>query len=80
MKVKFLDNCRAEGQSFVIGEEADLSDGIARELIALGRAESFLLSKEEAVEFTTSDSEPAAKPAPKPQPRKAHAKPAPKED
>jgi len=78
MKVKFLDNCRAEGQSFVIGEEADLSDGTARELIALGRAESLLLSKEEAVEFTTSDSEP--EPAPKPQPRKAHAKPAPKED
>jgi hypothetical protein len=78
MKVEFLDSCRAEGQAFAIGEEADISDEVARELIALGRAKSALLKQEEAVDYTTAESAPA--PAPKPQPRRAPVKSSPKEN
>lgn len=39
MLLKFLSDCRADGRSFTMGEEADVSQGAANELIALGRAE-----------------------------------------
>jgi hypothetical protein len=39
MLLKFLSDCRADGRSFMMGEVADVGQGVANELIALGRAE-----------------------------------------
>lgn len=77
MKVKFLSNCRAADQHFSIGDVADLPESVARELIAIGRAESPALTVEDVAAFSTA---PAPSPnLSNPPPRRAH-KPAPKED
>jgi hypothetical protein len=77
MKVKFLDNCRAAGEHFSIGDEADLPEGIAKQLIAIGRAKSPEIA--EVHDYASDSSEP---PEPKPAPpKRAATKPAaPKED
>ena len=39
MKLQILANCRADGRHLPIGEVADLPQGVADELLALGLAE-----------------------------------------
>jgi hypothetical protein len=39
MKLQILSNCRADGRHFPIGEVAELPQGVADELLALGLAE-----------------------------------------
>lgn len=39
MLLKFVSNCMADGRLFTMGEVADVSQGVANELLALGRAE-----------------------------------------
>ena len=39
MLLKFLSDCRADGRSFTLGEVAEVGQGVANELLALGRAE-----------------------------------------
>lgn len=39
MLLKFLSDCRADGRSYTIGEVAEVGQGVANELLALGRAE-----------------------------------------
>jgi hypothetical protein len=87
MKVKFLSNCRAEGVGYAIGDEADLSEAVGRDLIAIGRVEAAGLGLEDVAAFSTSDPDPEPEPKPepkfdpKPAPRRAAQKPtAPKED
>lgn len=77
MKVKFLSNCRAEGVGYAIGDEADLSEAVARDLIAIGRVEVAGLCMEDVAAFSTSEPEPALvpEPTPKPAPRRAAHKP-----
>lgn len=77
MKVKFLSNCRAEGVGYAIGDEADLSEAVARDLIAIGRVEVAGLRMEDVAAFSTSEPEPAPapEPTPKPAPRRAAHKP-----
>lgn len=77
MKVKFLSNCRAEGVGYAIGDEADLSEAVARDLIAIGRVEVAGLCMEDVAAFSTSEPEPAPtpEPTPKPAPRRAAHKP-----
>lgn len=47
MLLKFLSDCRADGRSFTLGEVAEVGQGVANELLALGRAE---IAPEPAVE------------------------------
>jgi hypothetical protein len=53
MKLQILSNCRADGRHFPIGEVAELPQGVADELLALGLA---VIAVETA---------PAPEPAPK---------------
>jgi hypothetical protein len=39
MRLKFLSNCRADGRNFIIGEVAEVGQGVANELLAIGRVE-----------------------------------------
>lgn len=39
MLLRLLSNCMADGRLFTMGEVADVGQGVANELIALGRAE-----------------------------------------
>ena len=39
MLLKFLSDCRADGRNFTMGEVAEVGQGVANELLALGRAE-----------------------------------------
>lgn len=85
MKVKFLSNCRAEGVGYAIGDEADLAEAVAKDLIAIGRVEAAGLGLEDVAAFSTSDPKPDPAPEPKPEPkpaprRAAHKPTAPKEN
>ena len=53
MKLQILSNCRADGRHLSIGEVADLPQGVADELQALGLA------------VIASETEPTPDPAPK---------------
>ena len=39
MLLKFLSDCRSDGRNFTMGEVAEVGQGVANELLALGRAE-----------------------------------------
>ena len=58
MKLQILSNCRADGRHLAIGEVADLPQGVADELLALGLAEIAI--------------EPAPATAPAPVSRRSH--------
>jgi hypothetical protein len=61
MLLKFLSNCRADGRSFMIGEVAEVGQGVANELLSLGRAE-IAPEPEEAPEPIKPASRRGAKP------------------
>ena len=58
MRLQILSNCRADGRHLPIGEVAELPQGVADELLALGLAEIAV--------------EPAPAPAPAPVSRRSH--------
>lgn len=63
MKLQILANCRADGRHLSIGEVAELPQGVAGELLALGLAGIAV--------------ETAPTPDPAPKPRRAKASPTP---
>jgi hypothetical protein len=63
MRLQILSNCRADGRHLSIGEVAELPQGVADELLALGLAEIAV--------------EPAPAPVPEPKPRRTKASPTP---
>jgi hypothetical protein len=56
MRVRILSDCRAEGRHLTIGEVVELSQFVASELMAIGRAEIA--------------PEPEIEPVPEPKPRR----------
>lgn len=78
MRVTILDNCRADGRHHSIGDQPDLPEPIARELIAIGRAEAEGVTVEGVAAFSTAP-EPDPAPAPKPVRRPAPVTTKPKE-
>ena len=67
MRLQILSNCRADGRHLSIGEVAELPQGVADELLALGLAE------------IAAEPAPAPTPAPvsEPKPRRTKASPTP---
>jgi len=63
MRLQILSNCRADGRHLSIGEVAELPQGVADELLALGLAEIAV--------------EPAPPPVPEPKARRTKAFPTP---
>jgi hypothetical protein len=67
MRLQILSNCRADGRHLSIGEVAELPQGVANELLAMGMAE------------IVPEPEPAPVCEPKPRRTKAPATPTPED-
>lgn len=77
MQVTFTANCRAMGEHFPIGATADVPEDVAKQLIAIGRAESPEVA--EVFDYSTASTEPS-KPKPAPSKRGTTKPTTPKED